>query len=84
VIEMQITTREIEKTLDKYEDIKEPIIVKRENKADVVIISLKEYKEKMQEMEIIKHLKKSEEDIENGNTSSANEFFKELRTEFGY
>lgn len=40
---MQITTREIEKTLNQYEDIKEPIIVKRENKTDVVIVSLKEY-----------------------------------------
>lgn len=81
---MQITTREIETTLNKYEDINEPIVVKRDNKTDVVIVSMKEYKEKLQEMDIIKHLKKSEEDIENGNTFSADEVFKELRAEYGY
>lgn len=81
---MQITTRELETMLNKYEDINEPIVVKRDNKTDVVIVSMKEYKEKLQEMDIIKHLKKSEEDIEKGNTFPANEVFKELRAEYGY
>ena len=40
---MQITTQEVEKTLNKYEDIDEPIVVKRDNKTDVVILSMKEY-----------------------------------------
>lgn len=81
---MQITTQEVEKTLNKYEDIDEPIVVKRDNKTDVVILSMKEYKERLQELEIIKHLKKSEEDIKNGRTTPASEFFKELRAEYGY
>ena len=81
---MQITTQEVEKTLNKYEDIDEPIVVKRDNKTDVVILSMKEYKERLQESEIIKHLKKSEEDIKNDRTTPASEFFKELRAEYGY
>ena len=81
---MQIRTQEVEKTLNKYEEINEPIFVKRNNKTDVVILSMKEYKEKLQELEIIKHLQKSEEDIKNGKTTPASDFFKELRAEYGY
>lgn len=81
---MQITANEVEKTLNQFEEINEPIFVKRDNKTDVVIISIKEYKEKLQELEIIKHLQKSEDDIKNGKTTPANEFFKEMRSRFGY
>ena len=81
---MQITTQEVEKTLNKYDNIDEPIFVKRKDKADVVILSINEYKEKIQELEIISHLKKSEEDIKNGRTTPAKDFFKELRNEYGY
>lgn len=38
----------------------------------------------MLENEIVKHLQKSEEDIENGRTTPATEVFKELRKEYGY
>ena len=34
--------------------------------------------------EIVNHLQKSEEDIENGRTTPATEVFKELRKEYGY
>ncbi len=81
---MQITTQEVEKTLNKYDNIDEPIFVKRKDKADVVILSINEYKEKIQELEIISHLQKSEEDIKNGRTTPAKDFFKELRNEYGY
>ena len=81
---MKITTQEVEKILNRYEELEEPIFVKRENKTDVVILSMKEYKEKLQELEIIKHLQKSEDDIKNGRTTPAKDFFKELRAEYGY
>ncbi len=81
---MQITTQEVEKTLNKYDNIDEPIFVKRKDKADVVILSINEYKEKIQELEIISHLQKSEDDIKNGRTTPAKDFFKELRNEYGY
>ena len=80
----EISLKEIENTLNEYEEIYEPIIVKRDNKSDVVILSLKDYKEKLLELGIIEHLQKSEEDIENGRTISANKLFEELRAEYGY
>ena len=40
-----------------YGEIKEPIIVKRKNKKDVVIISFEEYKKKILETDIIEKLK---------------------------
>lgn len=83
-MQRQITVKEIENTLNKCEEIDEPIVVKRDNKSDVVILSMKEYKEKLMELDIIKHLKKSEDDIENGRTISAEKLFEELRVEYGY
>ena len=42
-----IKLKDIEYTWSQYEEIEEPIVVERENKSDVVILSLKEYKEKL-------------------------------------
>jgi len=83
-MQREISVKEVESTLEECENIDEPIIVKRKDKSDVVILSLKEYKEKWLEMDIIKHLQKSEEDIENGRTIPAEEMFKELREKYGY
>lgn len=83
-MQKEITIREVENTLIENENIDEPIVVKRENKSDVVILSMKEYKEKLLELDIIKHLQKSEDDIENGRTIPADKMFKELRAEYGY
>ncbi len=79
-----IDIKEIENTLNENEDIVEPIIVKRKDKSDVIILSIDAYKEKLFEQEIIKHLKKSEEDIKNGRTIPAKKVFEELRAEYGY
>lgn len=79
-----IKLKEIEEELSNQEEINEPIVVKRENKSDVVIVSMKEYKERLLEADIIKHLQKSEEDIENGRTIPAKKVFDELRAEYGY
>ena len=83
-MQREITVREIEKTLNKFEEIEEPIVVKRENKSDLVILSMKEYKEKLLELEVIKHLQKSEEDIKNGKTTPADKFFKEFKEQYGF
>lgn len=79
-----IDVKEIETTLNENEEIIEPIIVKRKNKSDVVILSIDEYKEKFLEEEIIKHLKKSEEDIKNKRTIPADKVFEELRNDYDY
>lgn len=79
-----ISVKEIETTLNKIENIDEPIVVKRDNKSDVVILSIEDYKNKLQEKDIIEHLKKSEEDIKSGRTIPAKKVFEELRTKYGY
>lgn len=81
---MKITTKEIQRTLDKYENIEEPIIVKRANKEDVVILSIKEYKNKILKNEIIDKLKKSEEEIREGKGIEADLVFEELRQKYEY
>lgn len=82
VVFMQIAMQELETTLEKYDDIEEPIIVKRKNKKDVIIISIEEYEEKILHAEIAEKLKKSEDDIKNGRVKKADEVFKELRARY--
>lgn len=44
----------------------------------------KKCKEEIKNLEIIKHLQKSELDIENGKTIPANVFWRELKSEYKY
>lgn len=74
--------KEIEEILEPYGEIKEPIIVKRKNKKDVVIISFEEYKKKILEADIIEKLKQSEEDIENGRIVDAKLVLQELSEKY--
>ena len=78
----EITLKEVEKTLTE-DNIDEIIIVKRENKQDVVIINLEEYK-KMCENELIKKLQKAEEQIKNGEVMEGEIVFKEMREKYDY
>lgn len=48
-----IKLQEVEEELNNQDEINEPIVVKRDNKSDVVIVSVKEYKEKLLELDII-------------------------------
>ncbi len=75
--------KEIEEILEPYGEIKEPIIVKRKNKKDVVIISFEEYKKKILETDIIEKLKQSEEDIENGRIVDAKLVLQKLSEKYG-
>lgn len=79
----EIPLKEIEEILEPYGEIKEPIIVKRKNKKDVVIISFEEYKKKILEADIIEKLKQSEEDIENGRIVDAKLVLQELSEKYG-
>ena len=78
----EITLKEVEKTLAE-ENIDEVIIVKREDKEDVVIINLEEYK-KICEYELIEKLKKAEEQIKNGDIIEGEIVFKEMREKYEY
>jgi PHD/YefM family antitoxin component YafN of YafNO toxin-antitoxin module len=80
-MQKEISIQEVEKTLS--EDINDTIFVKRENKEDVVIMSLEEYK-KIIEKNLIDKLKKAEEQIKNGEVTKAENVFAEMRSKYGY
>ena len=75
-----INIQEIEEALEQYGDI----VVSKKNKDNVVVMSMEEYKNKLLNERIEKHLLKSEEDIENGKTRKAVDVIKELRLKYGF
>lgn len=79
----EITVKEVEDALNEYEDIEEPIVVKRKNKSDVVIISLEEYKKTILDNEdyIEKALDEADRLAEDPNTKylTHNEVFGKIR-----
>ena len=83
-MQKEITVKEIESTINQYSNIEEPIIVKRENNNDLVIISIDEYKKKIYLAELDRKLQEGEEDIKNNRASEVREVFKELRQKYGY
>ena len=72
-----ITVEEMEKIANEYTNIEEPIIVKRANKNDLVILSMEEYKKKLFLNELDKKIQEGEEDIKNGKTHKLRDVFKE-------
>ena len=80
---IEISVEELANTLQNCDDIDNPIIIKRKNKKDVVVISLEEYKKKILEADIIEKLKKSEDDIKAGRVYDARAVLAELSEEYG-
>ena len=77
----RINVQEIETAINKYGDI---VLIKNDND-NVSIMSIEEYDKKKKIKEnLIKDLKSSEKDIENGNTIDADTVFNELRKKYGY
>ena len=79
-MQREITVREFEDTVTKIDDIQEPIIVKRDNKKDLVIISLEQYQREM----FLNKLEKSTQQYKEGKVHSARTVFKGLREKYGY
>ena len=75
-----INIQEIEEALEQYGDI----VVSKKNKDNVVVMSMEEYKNKLLNERIEKHLLKSEEDIENGRTKNAMAVFEEMEDKYGF
>ncbi len=80
----EITMKEFENTVNSIDVIEEPIIVKRDNKQDLVVISLEQYKKELFLAELSSKLEKSEKEYEQGNVHNARIVFKELRDKYGY
>lgn len=59
------------------------MVVSKNSKNKVIIMSMEEYKKKLLQEKIESNLLKSEEDIENGNIQDAEEVFEEWKTEYG-
>lgn len=78
---MQLTNiQEIETAINEYGEI---VIIKN-NKNDVIVMSMEEYKKNNMKTDIIKKLKKSEEEIEKGEGIESDIAFKELRQKYVY
>lgn len=79
-MQRKITVREFETTVNEVDNIEEPIIVKRENKKDLVVISLEQYQKEM----FLSKLEKSKKQYKEGKVHSARTVFKGLREKYGY
>ena len=78
-MQKEITVREFEDAVSKIDDI-EPMIVKRENKKDLLVISLEQY----QKETFFNKLEKSKKEYEEGKIHDARTIFKGLREKYGY
>ncbi len=80
----EITAKEVEDVINSYTSIEEPIVVKRKNKDDLIIISMEEFKKMAFLHDLDQKLLEGEEDIKNGKVYSAKEVFEELGEEYGF
>lgn len=71
---------EIETAVNQYGEI----VISKNSKNNVIIMSMEEYKKKMFEDKIEKKLLKAEKQIEEGKTVKATEIFKELEDIYGF
>lgn len=72
--------QEIETAVNQYGEI----VIRKNNKNNVVVMSMEEYNKNILRKEIIRTLKKSEEEIENGEGIDSDKAFMELRQKYGY
>lgn len=79
MMQREITVKEIESIVNETNDI-EPIIVKRNNMKDLLLISLEQYEREM----FYRKLEESEKEYREGKVSSAEVVFKELRDKYNY
>ncbi|MCI9245752.1 MAG: hypothetical protein HFJ30_01175 [Clostridia bacterium] len=72
--------REIETVINQNGEM----VIGKNNKNNVIIMSMEEYRNNIFDNETVKKLLKSEEDIEKGRTRKATEVIKELREKCGF
>ena len=65
-MQREITLKDFEKTVNSVDDI-EPLILKRENKKDLLVISLEQYQKEM----FLNTFEESKEDYNEGKVYSA-------------
>ncbi len=75
----EIVIEELEAS--EYDDIEEPILIKRKNQKKLFIVD-EDYLDRLKDLEVIKGLLEAEEDKENGSVKNAREILKELRRRY--
>lgn len=70
--------------IEKFINQNGEMVIGKNNKNNVVIMSMEEYRNNIFDTETVKKLLKSEEDIEKGRTRKATEVIKELREKYGF
>ena len=75
-----INMQEVETAMNKYGDI----VLTKNEKNNVIVLSVEQYKEKLLDEEIEKKLLKAEKQIEEGKTVKAAEVFKVLEEKYGF
>ena len=75
-----INVQEIETAINKYGDI----VLTKNEKNNVVVLSIEQYKEKILNKEIEKKLLEAEHQIKEGKTVKAADVFKELEKKYGF
>lgn len=76
----QLNLQEIETAVNQYGEV----VISKNNKNNVVVMSMEEYNKNMLRKDIIKALKESEKEIENGEGIDSDVAFRELRLKYGY
>lgn len=79
-MQREITVNEFANEVNSLDEINEPIIVKKNNKQDLVVISLEEYKKQLFLTKISSKLEKSKQEVAQGKVHSARTVFKNLIT----
>ena len=71
--------KEIETAVNQYGEV----VISKNNKNNVVVMSMEEYKKKMVDEEIEKKILKSEEDYKHGRVRKSEDVFKEWKIKYG-
>lgn len=80
MLKKEVTVQEFEKLVNALDNIEEPIVIKRDNKKDLVVINLEEY----QKAVLLNKLENSKKQYKQGKIHSARTVFKGLREKYGY
>lgn len=83
---MELNIRPSADLRNKYNEIskqcketREPVIITVNGRGDTVVIGLQEFKQMKAELELLRTLAESEEDVQNGRVGSMQESFDNLR-----
>lgn len=72
------------KEIETYISQNGEMVIGKNNRNNLIVMNMEEYRNNIFDKETVKKLLKSEEDIEKGRTRKATEVIKELRAKYGF